>query len=235
MAEEKNLVIDRIENILDEEGNIIGKAVFDKDNNSVKVKGGPGGHLKEKWEQLDVGKCYKFTMGMFTPAGKTTAYPFVRDFELVKDIFIKQAIEKVSDKRSDSIEQQAALKSAVELLVAKVIELQHPLAKSAIAWALGRLGSEAIITSQPVEISKEGQVQVKLPVPTPENVITPESVIAELKVLLAKGTWTKEGMVKRLHGLGAIGIKTIDMVKSLPEDKLAAFDKEIKEALKVKP
>lgn len=87
---DKYLTVDRVEE-LEKDGEIIGREVFNSGGNSVKVKMGKGGSLKKKWELLDcgIGKAFKFQMGEFK------GYPFVEDFEEVKDAFERKAAERV--------------------------------------------------------------------------------------------------------------------------------------------
>lgn len=82
--EDIHITIQRIEDIHDKDGKIVGKQCFDADGNSVKVKGGKRGKkLWERWDELRVGLAYLFEMGKFTPPGKTEALPFVKDFKAV--------------------------------------------------------------------------------------------------------------------------------------------------------
>lgn len=87
---DKYLTVDRVEE-LEKDGEIIGREVFNSGGDSVKVKIGKGGSLKKKWELLDngIGKAFKFQMGEFK------GYPFVEDFEEVKDALERAAAEKV--------------------------------------------------------------------------------------------------------------------------------------------
>ena len=60
-------------------GELVGYQCFDGTGQSVKVKKGQGGYLKEKWGELVVGRAYSFTMGDYQ--GK----PFVKDFKSMSD------------------------------------------------------------------------------------------------------------------------------------------------------
>lgn len=88
MASKKIMVLTEIEDII-ENGEVIGKLVTDGAGNQVKVKVGRGGHLKNKWDELLIGRAYSFTMGEFK------GFPFVEDFSEVKDIMVKEAQRQV--------------------------------------------------------------------------------------------------------------------------------------------
>ena len=136
------MVLDRVEEIYDADDNVIGMLVVDKDGKELKVKKGQGGKLQEKWDKLTEGTAFEFTMGMYTPPGKTESYPYVQDFRQVSDALAEQAkattIPKPTQKgykpntdykpkdykadpaKIDSIEKQVALKCATEITVAYV-------------------------------------------------------------------------------------------------------------------
>jgi len=71
--------------------------------------------------------------------------------ELVKDIFVAQAAEKVQKQtgqdREDSIESQVAFKGMIELLVAGIIKPDSTEGRTTIDWALGRLNPAVEIVS----------------------------------------------------------------------------------------
>jgi len=126
MAENKILVIDSVEDILDDSGELVGKLVTDKAGNQVKVKKGQGGKLANRWNELLIGRAYSFTMGLFK--GK---YPYVEDFAEIKDVFKIEAAKAVADNQADmrliqqreqnsSIQAQTALNRAVDLAIAQL-------------------------------------------------------------------------------------------------------------------
>jgi len=107
------MVLERIEELW-EGGVEIGRQVFDKDGNSLKVKVGKGGHLREKWDELQPGKAYKFAMGEFK------GYPYVEDFELVKDVFVAEAAKKLDTQQGDAKNHAFALSYAKDIAVAQI-------------------------------------------------------------------------------------------------------------------
>jgi len=129
MTKNKILVIDSIEDILDDGGELAGKLVTDKGGNQVKVKKGQGGKLADRWDELLIGRAYSFTMGLYKDK-----YPYVQDFTEIKDIFKIEAAKAATDKpdmrliqqrelaliQNSSIQAQTALNRAVDLAVAKV-------------------------------------------------------------------------------------------------------------------
>jgi len=126
MTKNKILVIDSIEDILDDGGELAGKLVTDKGGNQVKVKKGQGGKLADRWDELLIGRAYSFTMGLYKDK-----YPYVQDFTEIKDIFKIEAAKAVADNQADmrliqqreqnsSIQAQTALNRAVELAIAQL-------------------------------------------------------------------------------------------------------------------
>ena len=71
-------IVTRIDEIL-YNGELKGYQCFDGTGQSVKVKKGQGGRLQAKWQELQVGRAYSFTMGEYN--GK----PFVEDFESMSE------------------------------------------------------------------------------------------------------------------------------------------------------
>ena len=100
------IVIDRVED--DSYDGKDYKKVTDKAGATFNVKYGQGGKLKDKWHLLEEGIAIKLTVGTYNNK------PFVKDFEVVKDEFAKQAAEKVQTQvkteRNDSIERAVAVK-----------------------------------------------------------------------------------------------------------------------------
>jgi hypothetical protein len=110
---DKIMVLDKIEDIV-EDGEVVGKLVTDKVGNQLKVKVGRGGHLKKKWDELQLGNAYKFKMGEYK------GFPFVEDFESVKDAFVKQAQAKVEDAQVDIKNKSVVLSYAKDIMVAYI-------------------------------------------------------------------------------------------------------------------
>ncbi len=115
MPENKLMVLDKIEDLLDDDNNIIGKLVTDKAGNHLKVKKGLGGKLEAKWEALQVGRAYSFTMGLYKDK-----YPFVADLEEVKDIMKKKAIEEVQQQIGDSKNRAFSLSYSKDYHIARM-------------------------------------------------------------------------------------------------------------------
>ena len=89
---DKIMVIDKINDIYGKDGEeLTGKECFNKNGESVKVKNPKGSNLRERWDELQVGKAYSFDMATFTPPGKTDAYPYVRGFKSVEGKLAEQA------------------------------------------------------------------------------------------------------------------------------------------------
>ena len=237
------LVIDKVEVLLDG-GDEIGRTITDKAGNAHKIKKGQGGKLIEKWHLLEAGKAIKLTIGQFK------GFDFIADFELVQDVFLQQATEKVQlqikDSREGSIEAQVSLKATVELLVGKVIDLDHPLSKAALLWALGKLGMEtkelgfigadvkiipkpkATLDAPQLKSEPLKEQDHSKPQGTPQ-----EAVMADLKILIdhKPKIWGTVKMMEELNKLGATGVKVIEAVQSLPPDKLREFHEIVKKVL----
>ena len=95
---DKFMVIDRVE-LLEKDGKIVGRTLYDSDANSQNIKKGQGGKLEKRWDELDegIGRAIKLTMGSFKPPGKDESYPFVADFEWVENVFEKEAIQRTAE------------------------------------------------------------------------------------------------------------------------------------------
>lgn len=118
MADEKILIISKIEDIIDKGGELAGKQVFDSTGQSLKVRGGQGGGLRGRWGELQVGKAYGFTMGEFK------GFPFVQDFKSVENEFVKQAQKQVEDKTTSSRDRSMALSYSKDLVCYGKIKLE---------------------------------------------------------------------------------------------------------------
>ncbi len=132
---DKILIIDRIEDVFDKE-EIVGKEVFDKTGESVKVKIGQGGHLKARWDELQAGMAYSFTMGEFKPPGKDVSFPYVKDFKKVEDEFVIKAAEKVADSSEVHKTRGVALRMATDIHVARMSQGKTATASEVIATAV---------------------------------------------------------------------------------------------------
>ena len=141
------IVIDNVRELLDNQLEVVGRVITDKAGNEIKIKKGQGGKLQDRWDWLDndgIGQAIKLKVELYK--GK---YPYVADFEVVKDEFVKQAAEKIQKQtdREDSIESQVAFKGMIELLVAGIIKPDSTEGRTAIDWALGRLNPAVEIVS----------------------------------------------------------------------------------------
>lgn len=118
MASEKVLIIDHIDDIMSGT-EVVGKHIFDSAGNDVKVKKGQGGALASRWEELQIGRAYSFTMGEFK------GYPFVQDFKSVENRFVEQAQQQVGDKSIEEKRKSMAVSYAKDLAVAGIIPPDH--------------------------------------------------------------------------------------------------------------
>ena len=161
------IVIDNVRELLDNQLEVVGRVITDKAGNEIKIKKGQGGKLQDRWDWLDndgIGQAIKLKVELYK--GK---YPYVADFEVVKDEFVKQAAEKVQKQtgqdREDSIESQVAFKGMIELLVAGIIKPDSTEGRTTIDWALGRLNPAVEIVSviekatQPAEGRGEPEIK----------------------------------------------------------------------------
>ena len=161
------IVIDNVRELLDNQLEVIGRVITDKAGNEIKIKKGQGGKLQDRWDWLDndgIGQAIKLKVELYK--GK---YPYVADFEVVKDEFVKQATEKIQKQtgqdREDSIESQVAFKGMIELIVAGIIKLDSKEGRTTIDWALGRLNLPVEIVSviekatQPAEGRGESEIK----------------------------------------------------------------------------
>lgn len=145
------IVIDRVED--DSYNSKDFKKVTDKAGNTFNVKQGQGGKLKDKWHLLEEGTAIKLTVGTYNNK------PFVKDFEVVKDEFLKQAAEKaqvgVKTERNDSIEAQVAFKGMIELIATGMVKTGTKEYKATIEWAMTRLHSVEQIMAKIEEAKSE--------------------------------------------------------------------------------
>jgi len=120
---DKFMTIDRMEDIRDTSGEVVGVQVWSPTGDTLRVKKGQGGKLKDRWGELEVGKAYSFTMGQFTPPGKTESFPFVADFKWVADELAQKALEKVEASQANTRDRSFALAYAKDLAVADQIKV----------------------------------------------------------------------------------------------------------------
>jgi len=138
----KIMVLDKIEDLLDNDGELIGKLVFDKAGNQLKVKKGQGGKLADRWDELEVGKGYTFKMGEFK------GYPFVKDFELVENVFALKAQEEVEDKQISTKNKSVCLSYAKDIGIAREWSVITILETADIFYAwlqTGQIRDESIV------------------------------------------------------------------------------------------
>lgn len=114
MAEPKIVVIASVEDRQEDDGRPY-KLIVDGESNEHKIKRGQNDFLKNKWHLLEEGKAVKLMYDAFK------GYPFVRDFELVKDVFVAEAAKKTHDKSAESKSRSVAL-SYVKDIVAALIQ-----------------------------------------------------------------------------------------------------------------
>ena len=123
---------------------------------------------------------------------------------------ISEPSHKPEDKRVDSIEAQVVWKGVVELLVGKIITLEYPLVKRAIAWAetkLPKIPEIKTIHPQLVKPPLEATESTTKPVDTspPSKVMWADIQPKLSKVINAKTKgWTStDDLLKQVEKLGA--------------------------------
>ena len=163
----KIMVLDLIEDLLDKEGNIIGKQVADKAGNKLKVKKGQGGKLASRWGELQVGKAYEFIMGEYK------GYPYVENFEEVKNIMVKEAQKKVEDTSEVARHKSMAISYAKDLVVADKLPLDELLDEAEVIYRfiVGDLVVEDVKVAKEI-VAKEivaEEVGQEIPQKEPQN------------------------------------------------------------------
>lgn len=116
---EKLIVIDKVEELHDNDGNVVGRTVYDKKGDTIKVKSPRGTNLKERWSELDegIGLAFRFTMADYkTPQGKV--FPYVSNFEKVAGVFEQEAAQKVAEQMSDGKNRSYALSYSKDWCIA---------------------------------------------------------------------------------------------------------------------
>lgn len=109
---DKIVIIDSIED--DQYQGKAYKLIIDKQGEAHKI----GQLLKDKWYMLKPDEAIRLKMSTFTKEGKNIAY--VKDIEVVQNIFEREAALKVAQSknpRDTSIEAQVAVKAVVDLEV----------------------------------------------------------------------------------------------------------------------
>lgn len=154
--EDEIIVIDRIEEAEDNKGKTYLK-ITDKAGVTRNFKEGRNNLLTNKGHLLQEGKAIKLHFQDYkTPDGKV--FPFVKDFEVVEDEFVRQATEKVQGQvkteRNDSIEAQVAFKGMVELIIAGK-PLKDNEYKATINWAMARIDLPTVIVTKVEEAKSE--------------------------------------------------------------------------------
>jgi len=212
------IVIDSVKELWDDKQQVVvGRIITDKAGNETKVKKGQGGKLEDRWEWLDAnaGKAIKLTVRDFKPPGKDTTYPFVADFEVVKDILVARAAEKVQaqakDSREDSIEAQVAFKGMVELLIAG--KLDEDEANATIGWAMERIDIPRVIVDK-IEEAKSETTKDKA-----DNQPEAGPTSREALELLPEETERVEGFLKYLEEHGKKDPRLwLDVEYGIPQD-----------------
>ena len=155
--ETQAIVIESVADIYEGQ-EIAGKLVTDKAGKQWKVKKGKGGKLKDRWHVLEVGKAIQLTIGQFTPPGKTQAFPFVEDFELIADIFKQEATLKAQTEqgrdRLDTEEVRCrsyALAYAKDLAVSERIDVKDITTKADEFYHWLKNGTETITIAPQAE------------------------------------------------------------------------------------
>jgi hypothetical protein len=111
MSYELSFIANEIHDI-EENGEVVGKEITDG-HHTVKVKKGKGGSLIKRWGELQEGLAYKFTMGEFK------GWPFVENFEAIKDTFKRDALEEIAkqqpppQKKSNRDEDRTDIRTAM--------------------------------------------------------------------------------------------------------------------------
>ena len=140
MPNKKYMVVDLIQDLHDDKGNVIGVEVTDKAGNKLKVKKGQGGRLADRWGELVTGTAYEFEMGEFK------GYPFVENFHKVDKIldYKNPKNEKPTDHREQSIEAQVAIKEIGECWRADKMKGNDPEVLVYRAWILDKLNHKGV-------------------------------------------------------------------------------------------
>lgn len=180
MNEDEIIVIDKIEEAQDKQGKRYLK-VTDKAGVTRNFKEGRSNLLTNKEHFLKEGVAIKLQFQDYkTPDGKV--FPFVKDFEVVEDVFVAQAAEKfqgqAKEERADSIEAQVAQKGGIEILKVLIeqalltdqeIQKAKEYAMSSVDWGMGRINLPVVIIGKveeakatvTIEPPKEPEPEIK--------------------------------------------------------------------------
>ena len=155
--EDTIIIIDSIEEAEDNKGKTYLK-ITDKAGVTRNFKEGRSNLLTNKGHLLQEGVAIKLHFQDYkTPDGNV--FPFVKDFESVKDEFVKQATEKVQgqakDSRDDSIESQVAFKGMIELIATGMVKTGTREYNATLEWGMSRLHSVAQIVAKIEEVKGE--------------------------------------------------------------------------------
>lgn len=224
---EKILVLDKVENLVDDKGNVIGRLVTDKAGNQLKVKKGKGGVAEKKWQQLDEGidKAFSFKMGTYKD------HPFVEDFEEVKDVFVAEAAKKVGDNQITSKNRAVALSYSKDLVVAGKIDIAQIIlyANRFYRYMVG----EGDVVKGP-----EPEMPPAEPEPSPlgeeGNGIDLDWLKESLKTLQGKGlkAWSNFNVLRNLEALGGKKAESVsEAVGNLSKQQKGEFVEKVIEAL----
>lgn len=125
--------------------------------------------------------------------------------------------QRGSPEERASIESQTAFRGTCELMVAKVIDEQHPLAKAAMTWAKRRLGveiPEVLPLTPEVKAAKPAQ---KAEVRATEPSTTGGETANPIDEIIARATemkWTEEKLVTHLQA-GGYKVAKLDELTAL--------------------
>lgn len=206
----KIMVLDRVEDLLDDGGNVIGRLVTDKGGNELKVKKGQGGKLESRWDELDngIGKAFEFIMKMFKPPGKTESYPFVADFKEVKDELAIKTAQRVANAMpngQDTKLRTFALSYAKDIEVAIITQggssYPEALLRRADKFYSWLQGGQDVKTETLKESETDDASEILKSESKPE--VSWESIRSKLSELIDQKALTADGMLKQLIDLGA--------------------------------
>lgn len=195
MPEPIVLYCSRIEDILDNEGNLVGKRVIQDEHNSINVKSGrKGSNLKERWDELTIGKFYRFERAEYK------GHPYPVDFTEVKDALEQEAYwlrcVKVKSETEDIKNKSVCLSYAkdtvchvidwmdvaetkdLEKVFIKLNEMTINLANQYYSWLMkGEINAQKSETSAQINEQQEAEEQMA----EPENgTVVPRNIQALL-------------------------------------------------------
>ena len=150
---DKFMTVNRKEDIRDDSGEVVGVQVWGANGNTLKIKKGQGGRLKDRWPELEVGKAYSFEMGEYK------GYPYVQDFKVVADELAQKALEKVEASQANTRDRSFALAYAKDLAVADQIKVGAILewADKFVEWLGGMQKAPEVAEENPIQYIRLGQ------------------------------------------------------------------------------